>query len=319
MRKNLKKIPKTVLAKMDVVGDAPFVVACVKRYSKLELDKGMLSSFGIHLDDIGTLKESSTPMLPPKTAGKFSRRNILGYSVIRKDLPKEPRLIKYHVKDWYDQWHEGYYQRFCYVRQRIEPCRHKIIAKVVANNEHSLDIGFQIDKAFRKNEGATQLCLLECVNILWENVGKVGIELADAPISSYICADQLQWQVFPRGEMDPETLALAMTTGRTTESREERLRVLKDHITFLKNFNPIRFVQGLDSFGGYIGAELPNNVYVFDCALFGNAIYILKENWEELSKKSRIELLRDYKDKIQRIPHTKNWKCRLLAEVRKLQ
>ena len=45
-------------------------------------------------------------------------------------------------------------------------------------------------------------------------------------------------------------------------------------------------IVGNDSFRGYFGAKLAGDVVIFDNVRIGNAVYILRERWEELSKRT---------------------------------
>ena len=59
-----------------------------------------------------------------------------------------------------------------------------------------------------------------------------------------------------------------------------------------------------------------DDLVVFENIDYGNAIYVMYEDWQELSQKSRVEL-RASQDNFTRIQHTKHWKYRLRAEIKK--
>jgi hypothetical protein len=50
---------------------------------------------------------------------------------------------------------------------------------------------------------------------------------------------------------------------------------------------------------------------VFENLNYGNAIYVIYERWEELSRRSRIDLLKGPREGFERIPHNDNWERRL--------
>ena len=86
----------------------------------------------------------------------------------------------------------------------------------------------------------------------------------------------------------------------------------------MEQYKSEEIVQGINGFFGYF-------VYVFkDCcvlesAIYGNATYIIpKENWEELSKKTKKELF-DNKLLIAKIIHTANWEHEIRNLMKNLE
>ena len=58
------------------------------------------------------------------------------------------------------------------------------------------------------------------------------------------------------------------------------------------------------------------DIYVFESALYGNAIYILNENWKELSQKSKADILKSG-NYIERITHKQD-KVDIINKIKKL-
>ena len=69
----------------------------------------------------------------------------------------------------------------------------------------------------------------------------------------------------------------------------------------------------------YIGAKFKDNLVVFENIEYGNAIYILFDNWMEISKMSRIEILQRKEKDFIRLPHRKNWEQVLRHNLDKLR
>jgi hypothetical protein len=49
---------------------------------------------------------------------------------------------------------------------------------------------------------------------------------------------------------------------------------------------------------------------VFENLKYGNALYVLYEDWDEVSRRSRLDLLRDHDASFDRIIHTEDWEDR---------
>ena len=93
-------------------------------------------------------------------------------------------------------------------------------------------------------------------------------------------------------------------------------RVLERY-DFLKQFNPIKIINGLNGMQRYFGMQFTDEFIVFENIFTGNAIYFLFDDWEETSKLSRLEIMKLPDSKFLRIKHTKYWKERLTYEIKK--
>ena len=105
----------------------------------------------------------------------------------------------------------------------------------------------------------------------------------------------------------------------STEESGKRRQVFIDHIEFLKALEPQSLVRGVDSFNGYIGALFPDGISVFDNAQYGNAVYVLKGDWEDLTKKSRGDLRRLPPGSVIHVPHHGDWKSTICLAMKKLR
>ena len=88
-------------------------------------------------------------------------------------------------------------------------------------------------------------------------------------------------------------------------------RHVRDRVRFFNKFNPAAYIRGQGGFGSYFGAQFADDLVVFENLRYGNAVYVLYENWDEASQRSRIDLLRDHDAKFDRIIHNDNWEERL--------
>jgi len=77
-------------------------------------------------------------------------------------------------------------------------------------------------------------------------------------------------------------------------------------------------IVGADEFDGYFIFTFPElKLFVLDCPLYGNAIYIIKGNWKKLktlSKLSKGEIIKGYPNTI-RIIHKGEWGKRLSNQL----
>jgi hypothetical protein len=57
----------------------------------------------------------------------------------------------------------------------------------------------------------------------------------------------------------------------------------------------------------YIGAKFADDLVAFENLRYGNALYVLYENWGELSRRPRSELLKLPQSSLDRIVHSAGW------------
>lgn len=320
MSKNMRKVPSSVEAKIEAFGDKPFVVGCAKHYRQAEIVAGKLQQFGIVINEKGVACGSGE-VLPPKTAGRYSRRNICGCSITRRDMPKVMHEIPYSVTDWHGEHHSGTYPRLCYQRENIEPAKIKIEAKVIVASADGANVAFRLKETFTKKTDNLNRRLLSGLNIMRENVGTCDVEPESVPMDSYEVMEQVSWKIFPDG-MGIAGIVKAVVRARTPEEAEKKRKIAAEHLTFLRQLGAAHFVRGTDAFDGYVGAIFDDGVCVFDNVHYGNAAYVLKGAWKDLTKLSRTELRRRSRQVATPVSHRKDWKavvCRAIKQLRQVK
>lgn len=122
----------------------------------------------------------------------------------------------------------------------------------------------------------------------------------------YISTIYVDWVIFPPGEITAEAIYDSIPENSKKPSKEEFI----DRYNTIKETNPVQFIKGEGNFKSYFGATYSNGITVFENTYWGNALYVIYEDWTEITKKSRSELLRlnPSERKFERIIHNKNWK-----------
>jgi hypothetical protein len=91
MKKNLRRIPQDIYAKLKTIKGNEIMVGCAVKFKADALLSGSLKHLGISLTPQGV--QFPPAIIPPKEQGKYSAYNIEGIEIIRKDLPKETHYI----------------------------------------------------------------------------------------------------------------------------------------------------------------------------------------------------------------------------------
>lgn len=86
-------------------------------------------------------------------------------------------------------------------------------------------------------------------------------------------------------------------------------------MTFFEDLSIKKYIIGVNSFHRYFGAILNNDIVILENIRYGNALYVFFQDWENLSKLSRIELLSSTSHKFTRIIHSKRWKSKVMQAI----
>jgi hypothetical protein len=120
----------------------------------------------------------------------------------------------------------------------------------------------------------------------------------------------VDWEILPVGSID--AVVRRMLQGKRSVTEETR-RTLEQRLNVMGRFPPTAFIAGTNGFLRYFGAQFGDNLVAFENLTYGNALYLMYENWEQLSRRSRIDLLKGPRDGFDRIEHRDGWEQRLEA------
>jgi hypothetical protein len=96
-------------------------------------------------------------------------------------------------------------------------------------------------------------------------------------------------------------------------SRYLNPKVMEELLAVFARLKSTHFISGTSGFVRYFGAKYDDNFVVFENIRYGNAIYVMFERWQELSQRSRIDLLKGDHEGFERIEHREGWEDRLEA------
>ncbi|MBN8907934.1 MAG: hypothetical protein J0H99_15145, partial [Rhodospirillales bacterium] len=156
--------------------------------------------------------------------------------------------------------------------------------------------------------------LLFCLNVLQENTGTCDIDRSDKRREEYVATTLVDWEIFPPGSFDRFLAKAKLALGKANAKVDQ---VIEERVAEFRRLSPERFILGKGGFNRYVGAVLTNAVVVFENIRYGNALYVLYENWEDVSLRSRSELLKGTSAEYERIPHVEGWGDRFRDAVRR--
>jgi hypothetical protein len=134
-------------------------------------------------------------------------------------------------------------------------------------------------------------------------------------------ATNVPWEIFPPGTIDEVVRFFieGMKDRKGGSATALKENVLRERVEAFMALKPEAYIRGRNQLNGYIGAKLSEDLVVFENWHYGYALYVLHEDWEQISKRSRIELVRDANagTSFERIIHTPGWQQRLEEKIRR--
>lgn len=318
MSKNFRRIPTVILEKIQNI-DGNLIIGAVINLLEEDFENPLYSYFNIRISDGKLLYENE--IVPSTRKGIYSRKNINGYKM---KYPERPRVSKTYYageRPIFGDYSKGtfslYITRMVIDYDNIPPREISLILelleKKVINDKDQYVFKVSTSQVLSQNMSNFQDELFFNLNLLQENIGAADVFSTTTTREEFINSLQLNWEIFPPGERDED---LQRITKGLRGLNPQRLSEIDDRYRFLREENPVSIILGRSGMLRYFGAKFTDNLVVFENTSYGNAIYILFENWRELSQLSRLEIQNRPPNQYIRIPHWGEWKTKVKAIIK---
>lgn len=303
-KRGFRALPQTIRAELDRITETDVKVLAGKRISVADVVAGTYLHLGLTNETL--LVGQSWEVVPHASIGTTSKRNSEGWTVTRKDLPKFRKYFYRDIPIYGDAsrngWTTAAIPREVYETDSYPPYLFQIEISIQEDlGDGRFGVVFSIDEVFSKESVSFKEDLLFAVNLLQENTGVSGVVPAANP--DFVFTSQLQWDVFPPGQIADLALLVQQSGRRTAPD----LEVITERLELFEQFQPLEYLKGLGGNDHYIGAKYAEDLVVFENMRHGNALYVLYSDWSTLSKRSRSEILRMPSSRFDRIIHTEGW------------
>lgn len=271
MKKSFRKIPTSIITRFKYTDGCPIVVGCSQVYRVGDILSGKLKHLGIELSNKGLTFSDS--IIPLAKNGKYSGRNINGYEIVRKDLPKETHYNSVETPNWGDSYNGTHtvdlpyekYPRDFYAPQLK---RIKISSPNHGAGQYKYVIIFEVDQVLDPKNKNFKTNLLECINFLQENVESCGIQKSGASVNDYIKSINVAWEVLPPGTKEDAIARIFHDRKPTLEEKS----LVEERYSFLMSINPKKLIYGMSGIQRYFGGLINDSLVVFENISYGNAI-----------------------------------------------
>lgn len=314
MKKNLRLVPQRITSKIQNSQERFFKVSTLVSFTSEKIREGYLSHLNISLDDSGLHFQQH--VVPNEDQGKHSNKNVNGEIIVRDDLPKITKIYTWEVPNWGDYsngTHDIDVPREVYRRDFIPP--HYVGINIECPNalpgQQKYSILFSLDEVLDKNANDFETRLLDLVNIIQENIYTCDVYPSNSSYQDYLSTIQLAWEIFPPGQRE---IVLQRIVGTSTNHQQNT--DVENRLNFIMSLNPVNIILGSSGLQRYLGAQIMDNLVVFENIKYGNAIYIMYDNWDVLSQRSRTELLSGvFGNNFDRILHLSGWENKVRAII----
>ena len=247
----------------------------------------------------------------PNPVGKVSSFNALGAWKRRDDLPKEKRITGQRVWRW-TEWHG---------RDRVERERIVDIEQWCYPKEFKHPIGIEltfVDTSHGKlvvspiltKSNDKSAINLHAINLFLELFGECLVVGKDYQDVSSLKIKRLAWELLPSGEQPfPKLKEFLERKWRNTDG--DRAKVILDRQQTILGFAPDEIYEGIGGFSNYLAFVFASkDLVILESVAIDNAIYVFGDDWRELSKLSKAQILTNNLQ-VERIVHQTGWKAAL--------
>lgn len=245
-------------------------------------------------------------IFPSPMYGIMSRRNAVGEVIPQKEHPKETafRAQSWKLTDWGGNSHSGTsyvpYER--YPRKFIEP---KELKFTVLTNQHEKDI-LILDSKYSKS-AHVDIDIIFGANLILEIFGEVNTFVINNGEILVKDMETVNWEILPPGEK----IWTAFSKNQVNNLSKSEQYLINERFEYVRGFKPDVIRQGIGGYTGYLIFEFSKiNLFVFDSIIYGDAMYIFEDDWENISKLSKKEIIQEGLAK-ERIIHNNYWKSKL--------
>jgi hypothetical protein len=251
-------------------------------------------------------------VLPSEHLGPVCGYNAEGKYIVHKDQPME---TAYRQIEWtWEEWRGRYdteemsrivdvpYQR--YPRTFVPPPSIELTVCTAADGSKIIAAP-PVDYT-----SENQALILHVINLFLELFSECNVLTEELEAVTIAPVRRLNWRILPPGRR-PWNEVREEVEPIISQATEGNQRVIRARFQAIAQYNPEFVAIGHAGFRGYvIFGFAEKNLFVLESAYHGNATYVFDEDWEELSKKTKAEILNESLQK-DRIIHREGWFSRV--------
>ncbi len=235
----------------------------------------------------------------PRAIGPVSLYNVDGRDILLKDLPMETYYHDAYIKDWHGYYHYVDIPGKRYRRNHVDgPCQ-EISFLMIGEKKYAIS-------DYLPNTPDGKEILKHVINLFLEIFGEcILFNKNKCPEVPTINLKRANWQILPEGEIIWDRVN--KIAGNIQDENELVGKLQKYRFNTIIKYKPDIAYYGKGGFHGYLVFIFKKkNLVLMENMVYGNATYVFRDNWEELSKMSKAEILKHNLQEL-RLVHRANW------------
>ena len=243
----------------------------------------------------------------PLVVGKATSFNSNGRERVRRDLPMETysRMIHTSWQDWHGKTHTGIQHRDyeAYPRDLVPPPEETLTTmekdgKLVAAS-----------RVIRRDEAEADIVVL--LNVFLEIFPAFDIVAPD--LSAPLQVRSVKWNILPPGEFPFDRARIELDSYLKKLPEDERA-VATERIRAITRHSPDFVAVGIGGFSDYVVFGFTDRQrYVLESPHTGNATYVFRNDWEQISRYTKREILQGELQE-ERLIHNNRW-SRAISDI----
>lgn len=271
----------------------------IERLPEFRLVSPILTDHFAHTLGFDEIPREGDSILPI-SVGAATYFNAHGKEIIRRDLPMEnrSRMISTSWKDWHGQTHYGVQTRDyeAYPRDLIPPPGEFLTAMRMNNQIVAAS------RIIQRNEPESDIVNL--LNIFLECFDNFEIVQPDLTEPTEI--RKFNWRILPQGQYPFDRAREALSDYLQNLSEDDRATATK-RIQAITRHIPDFIAVGVGGFNDYVVFGFTGRQrYVLESPNSGNATYVFRNEWENVSRLSKREILQGNLQEA-RLVHNNRW------------
>lgn len=307
MGSGFRTLPPEIKAHIDAIGDVKFVFGAARRHSPAQ-EAAWVDALG--LDEID---DSQWMGVPSDRTGRWSKWNITGRLAVRRDLPKVWHSWSIEAPNFRgDGTHPVVFGREIFQKQRLYGRQVEASVALVDEPAATL-VGTVLLELQGPYDSANDDEYLYAASLARTWFGSVSVLPLDEAGVPQIPDSIFGWEFLPDGTREEIRVVMERRFGPRTS--QDEIDIMIDRLARVQSLRPEERMVGTTGLQRYIGYQFGPDFVAFENPRVGNALYVLRGDWQELSQLSRSQLLASRQGEFDRIIHTANWFDKLRLAV----
>lgn len=311
-----RTVPSAILQQIATLDAPAFQIGYRRIFTKDQLMEGTLSHVGVTMsDNVITYDESFLP----QSVKRWAKWNVNGQLKVRRDLPKRTVSWSVTTPNFGDGSKYGYSShtrsRPAFRRELLHGRGYRILVSYQSHTADTFVFTFTFEAVFTKNIELDDLNLLMAVSLVGETVGYPQVLDSTQSVADWAATQSIDWELLPVAHDGPlpDFDVIAMRSKQRTG--RELPDTYRERYDSMKKLAPKKIYEGVSGFDRYL-AFVFDEAVVLENFTYGNAAYVMFDDWQVLSQRTRPDLLADPTADFIRIIHSNGWAKRIRAEVR---